>query len=150
MMQTNEAGRNLIKRFESLRLEAYKCPAGVWTIGYGHTRDPFSGKLDVKPGNKLKSEHEADELLKLDLERSYEPAVAELCPGATENQFAALVSFTFNLGVNALTKSTLRRKFLAGDIAGAADEFLKWNKAAGKVLNGLVKRRAAERELFLL
>lgn len=139
-MKLNAAGLELIKRFEGLRLKAYKCPAGVWTIGWGHTKD-------VKAGQEI-TEHQAEAILDVDLD-AYESAVEELCPGANENQFAALVSFAFNLGVNALTKSTLRRKYLAGDAEGAANEFLKWTRAGGNVLAGLVKRRKAERDLFL-
>ncbi len=141
MAKINEAGRDLIKRFEGCRLKAYRCPAGVWTIGYGHTG------ASVKEG-LLITQHQADIILESDLTK-FEEAVEEWMPGASSNQFSALVSFAFNLGINALIKSTLRKKFLAADVGGAADEFLRWNKAGGKVLPGLVKRRKAERELFL-
>lgn len=139
-MKTNEAGKDLIKKAEGLRLEAYLCPAGVWTIGYGHTG------AHVLPGSKV-TEHQADAILDADLAK-FEAAVARLAPGASENEFSALVSFTFNLGEAALARSTLLKKFLDGDKAGAASEFMKWT-SAGKVLPGLVKRRADERRLFL-
>lgn len=139
-MKTNEAGRALIKAAESLELDAYLCPAGVWTVGYGHTGD-------VKPGDHI-TEHQADAILDVDLAK-FERGVEGLAPGATENEFSAFVSFAFNLGVAALARSTLLQKFLAGDKAGAAAEFLKWTYAKGHVLPGLVKRRAAERALFL-
>lgn len=140
--RTNEAGRALIKRFEGLRLDAYLCPAGVWTIGYGHTGD-------VRSGDRI-TEHQADAILDVDLDR-FERAVGELTDGLelNENQFSALVSFAFNLGEAALTRSTLLRHLRAGDLERAADEFRKWVYAGGQVLPGLVKRRAAERELFL-
>lgn len=142
-MKTSQAGLDLIKRWESLRLDAYLCPAGIPTIGYGHTGD-------VKLGQRI-TEHQADAILSVDVSR-VEPEVERLAPGATQGEFDALVSFAFNLGVFALAKSDLLRKYRAGDKAGAAAEFAKWCHArvAGKmtVLPGLVKRRAAEAALF--
>lgn len=125
---------------EGCKLEAYRCPAGIWTIGYGHTGD-------VKRGDRI-TQHQAETILKYDLER-FERAVSASAPKANSNQHSAMVSFAFNVGVRALGGSTLLRKFLAGDLRGAADEFSKWTHAAGKELPGLVKRRAAERALFL-
>ncbi len=149
-MKTNAAGIALIKAAESLRLKAYLCPAGVWTIGYGHTGD-------VKRGDQI-TEHQADAILSVDLDR-FERDVALLTQGITlnENEFSALVSFAFNVGsdidddtkAEGLGDSTLLRKLRAGDRAGAAAEFLKWTHANGGVMPGLVKRRAAERALFL-
>jgi lysozyme len=139
-MIINDAGRKIIETYEGCKLEAYRCPAGIWTIGFGHTGD-------VLPGMKV-TQHQADTVLEYDLER-FESAVGKLCPQANANQFSALVCFAFNVGVDALKSSTLLRKFLAGDVSGAAEEFLKWTHAAGKELPGLVKRRAAERALFL-
>lgn len=141
----NAAGIALVKQFEGLRLQAYPDPATggkPFTIGWGHTGD-------VKPGDNI-TEHQAEAILGYDLERTAE-IVEKMLTGvsATDNQFAALVSLAFNIGVFRLSKSTLLRKFVAGDVAGAAAEFLKWRLAAGKVLPGLVKRRAAERALFL-
>jgi lysozyme len=153
-VKTNAAGLELIKKAEGCRLEAYADPAtgGVpWTIGYGHTRDPFTGQLDVKPRDKLLSEHQAEELLRVDLDVRYEPAVTRCLAGyeVTENQFSALVSFVYNLGEASLQRSQLLKKLKAGDEQGAADEFGKWVYAAGYVMPGLVGRRTAEMELFL-
>lgn len=139
-MKINAAGLTLLKRFEGCRLEAYLCAAGVATIGWGHTEG-------VKLGQKI-TQHQADVILESDLDM-FEENVERLCPDATPNQFSALVCFAYNVGVAALANSTLRKKFLRGDIQGAADEFTRWNKAGGKVLQGLVRRRAAERALFL-
>lgn len=138
----NQEGLTLIKRFEGLKTKAYICPAGVLTIGYGSTGP------HVKPGMVI-SEAEAERLLIKDLAR-FEAAVERLVKvPLTDGQFAALVSFTFNVGAGNLQKSTLLRKLNAKDYKGAADQFPAWNKAAGKVMNGLVKRRADERALFL-
>lgn len=136
----NKAGFDLIRRFEGLRLKAYTCPAGVLTIGYGST-----GK-HVKPGMVITVE-QADELLTKDLAR-FEDGVNRLAPITTDNQFAALVSFAFNVGLGNLEESTLLRMHRDGHYGAAAKQFARWNRAAGKVLPGLVKRRAAEAELY--
>lgn len=138
----NKAGLNLIKRFEGLELKAYKCPAGVWTVGYGHTGP------DVLP-NMTITQSEANDLLAADLLR-FEAGVAKLVTvSLNDNQFSALVSFAFNVGLKALEKSTLLRHLNAGRPAMAAREFLRWNKAGGVELEGLKRRRQAEMELFL-
>ena len=127
-------------------MTAYKCPAGVWTIGYGHT-----GMVDGKliSGGMTITAAKATELLKKDL-ASFEAAVNGcVTVPITQNMFDALVSFSFNVGSGALRRSALLRKLNAKDYNGAADEFPLWNKAGGKVLNGLVRRRKAEKELFL-
>ncbi|HEC7976913.1 TPA: lysozyme [Salmonella enterica subsp. enterica serovar Singapore] len=145
-MQTSEKGIALIKEFEGCRLTAYQDSVGVWTIGYGWTQ-PVDGK-PIRAGMTIKKET-AERLLKTGLV-SYESDVSRLVKvGLTQGQFDALVSFTYNLGARSLSTSTLLRKLNAGDYAGAADEFLRWNKAGGKVLNGLTRRREAERALFL-
>ncbi|CAH3774075.1 glycoside hydrolase family protein [Escherichia coli] len=145
-MQTSEKGIGLIKQFEGCKLTAYQDSVGVWTIGYGWTQ-PVDGKL-IRAGMTIKQET-AERLLKTGLV-SYENDVSRLVKvGLTQGQFDALVSFTYNLGVRSLSTSTLLRKLNAGDYAGAADEFLRWNKAGGNVLNGLTRRREAERALFL-
>ena len=145
-MQTSEKGIALIKQFEGCKLTAYKDSVGVWTIGYGWTQ-PVDGK-PIRAGMTIKQET-AERLLKTGLV-SYESDVSRLVKvGLTQGQFDALVSFTYNLGARSLSTSTLMRKLNAGDYAGAADEFLRWNKAGGKVLNGLTRRREAERALFL-
>ncbi|HHA1182938.1 MULTISPECIES: lysozyme [Enterobacter] len=145
-MQTSEKGIALIKEFEGCKLTAYQDSVGVWTIGYGWTK-PVDGK-PIRAGMTIKQET-AERLLKTGLV-SYESDVSRLVKvGLTQGQFDALVSFTYNLGARSLSTSTLLRKLNAEDYAGAADEFLRWNKAGGKVLNGLTRRREAERALFL-
>lgn len=137
----SDAGICLIRQFEGCRLEAYRCAAGVPTIGYGHT-------AGVAMGMKI-TQAEAERYLREDV-RSFEHAVNRaLTRPVSQNQFDALVSFAYNLGAGALRGSTLLKLLNAGDINGAADEFPKWNKAAGKVLEGLTKRRMKERQLFL-
>jgi lysozyme len=158
-MQTSEEGIDLIKVFEGCHSSPYKCPASLWTIGYGHVLYPEQARLktDDRASYALKSEHsrvwgtdEIDSLLEVDLQR-FEGGVLRLCPAAADNDrhFAALVSFAFNVGLGNLQSSTLRMKYNRGDFYGAADEFLKWDKSGGKVLAGLTRRRIAERFLFL-
>ena len=144
-MIVNDAARRLIMEAEGLRLEAYLCPAGVPTIGYGHTGD-------VRIGDRI-TEHQAEVIFEYDLFR-YERGVTKLAPKLNANQFSALVSFAFNCGLEALAKSTLLKEANAGRILNAANEFGKWvhattPKGEKVVLPGLVKRRAAERALFL-
>jgi lysozyme len=136
----NKAGLDLIKQFEGLRLKAYRCPADVWTIGYGSTG------AHVTPGLVI-TEARAEELLQEDLQR-FEVAVAQAAGSATDNQFAAMVSLAFNVGEAAFAKSTLCRKHNAADYFGAADEFKRWDKAAGRVMAGLSRRRAAEAQIY--
>lgn len=140
--EINGSGLALIKRFEGLELKAYRDPVGVLTIGYGSTGS------HVKPGMVI-TEAQAEELLKKDLAR-FEAAVDKLCPIATDNQFSALVSLAFNVGEGegGLKTSTLRRKHNEGDYVGAANEFARWRFAGGRELAGLVKRRAAEAQLY--
>ncbi|EEV7373656.1 lysozyme [Escherichia coli] len=148
-MQTSDKGIALIKQFEGCKLTAYPDPGtggAPWTIGYGWTQ-PVDGKL-VRPGMTI-DQATADRLLKTGLV-SYENDVSRLVKvKLSQGQFDALVSFTYNLGFRSLSTSTLLSKLNAGDYAGAADEFPRWNKAGGKVLNGLTRRREAERALFL-
>lgn len=140
MMQISKAGLDLIKQFEGLYLKAYRCPAGVPTIGYGHTAGVAMGQTITQ--------QQADDYLRRDV-RQFERAVARLVTvPLTQGQFDALVSFAFNLGEGALAQSTLLRLLNAGDYAGAAAQFDRWNKAGGRVLPGVVRRRAAERALF--
>lgn len=136
----NREGLELVKSFEGCKLKAYVCPAGVLTIGYGSTGP------HVKAGMVI-TQAQADELLRSDLRR-FEDYVAKAAPKATDNQFAAMVSLAFNVGEAALGRSTVLRKHLAGDHAGAAAAFGMWNKAGGKVLAGLTRRRAAEAALY--
>ncbi len=139
-MRTSQQGLDLIKSFEGLRLSAYKCPADVWTIGYGTT-------AGVKPGQTITPER-ADELLREDVAKVEAQVLRTIKVPLKQGQFDALVSFTYNLGVGNLADSTLARLLNAGDYMGAAAQFDRWNKAGGKVLKGLVTRRAAERAMF--
>lgn len=137
----SKQGLELIKHFEGLRLAAYKCSAGVWTIGYGHTGG-------VNPGDII-DEITAESLLRKDVAVS-ESAVSRLVSvPLNQHQFDALVSFVFNLGAGNFRTSTLLKKLNAGDYSGAADEFSRWINAGGKPLPGLARRREAERLLFL-
>lgn len=135
---------DLVKHFEGLFLKAYLCPAGVWTIGYGHTGLKHKDGT-VKAGRKI-TEAEAEALLMHDL-NVFAPSVEKLVTvPLKQHEFDALVSFHFNTG--ALGKSTLLKKLNQMDKGGAALEFLKWTRGGGKVLPGLVRRRKAEQYLF--
>ncbi len=136
----SQKGLDLIKEFEGERLDAYKCPAGVWTIGYGTTSN-------VSPGMKISKEH-AQNLLAQDVSK-FEDAVKRLVKvPLNQNQLDALVSFTYNLGEGNLAKSTLLKLLNQRDYAGAANEFGRFINANGKPLKGLIRRRAAEQALF--
>lgn len=139
-MRTSQRGINLIKSFESLRLEAYRCPAGIYTIGYGHT-------AGVRCGDVI-DEQRAEQLLAEDL-RKFEAVVNRECPHVNQNQFDALVSFTFNLGERNLMKSTLLKCVKAKPAnLNIRTELLRWNRANGEVLAGLTRRRRAEADLY--
>ncbi|KKI42469.1 muraminidase [Obesumbacterium proteus] len=140
---TGEAGLRLIKEFEGLRLAKYLDAVGKWTIGYGHLILPNENydqpiSLDV-----------ANALLRADLKRTEEGVKNSVTVTINQNQFDALVSFAFNLGVGNLKSSTLLRLLNEGNIFAAADQFLRWNKAGGRELPGLTRRRRAERDLFI-
>ena len=148
MRHINERGIQIVKSFEGISTKPYLCPASVWTVGYGATVGSDGRPID--PDMEPISEAEAEALLVRDLESS-EGWVSRLIKTAlTENQYSALVSFTFNVGAGALQRSTLRMKLNRSEYQGAADEFPKWRIAGGRILAGLVRRRAAERILFLL
>lgn len=137
-----DAGLRIIRSYESLRLHAYlPTKHDVPTIGYGHTKD-----VEL---TDVCSIAQAEAWLREDCADAEEAVNFLVKSSLTQNQFDALVSFTFNVGRGALESSTLLKKLNAGDFVGAADEFRKWNKQAGKVLGGLIKRRERERELFL-
>lgn len=139
-MRTSHIGIALIKSFESLRLEAYRCPAGIWTIGYGHT-------AGVRRGDRI-DERKAEQLLTDDL-RQFEDVVNRECPGINQNQFDALVSFTFNVGTGNFQKSTLLKCVKANPLnVNIRYELSRWNKANGTVLSGLIRRRKAEADLY--
>lgn len=147
-----------IKKHEGVRFKPYRCPANLWTIGVGHVLYPEQIKLPMadrlnfalKPEDfRIFSAGEVDEILKADLQR-FEVGVRRLCPsGLTQSHLDALVSFSFNVGLGNLQRSTIRMKHNRSDFQGAADAFLQWTKAGGKVLPGLVKRRNDERQLYL-
>lgn len=139
-MKTSEKGLEIIKRFEGLELKSYLCPANVWTVGYGHTKTAKEG-MDI-------TESKAEELLREDI-RMFEEGVQKAVEvKLDQEQFDALVSFTFNVGLGAFRASTLRRKLNKSDYKGAANEFKKWKFANGRILSGLVRRRKAEADLF--
>lgn len=140
-MRTNAAGHRLIKSAEGCRLEAYQCSAGVWTIGYGSTKEVHAG-LRI-------NQDEAERRLGDDIEDAEDVVNRLVTVRLTDNEFSALVSFVFNLGAGNFSASTLLKKLNKSDYGGAAQEFLRWNKAAGKPLKGLTRRRKAEMELFL-
>lgn len=139
-MRTGRNGINLIKSFEGLRLHAYKCPAGVWTIGYGHT-------AGVRAGDVIE-EQKAEQLLVEDL-AEFERVVNRECPGIRQNQFDALVSFVFNVGTANFLRSTLLKCVKANpENVNIRYELSRWNKAGGVILSGLIRRRKAEADLY--
>ena len=158
-MKVSDAAIRMIKHHEGVRLRPYRCPALLWTIAAGHVIDPSHIKVPFEQRKSLPipagwdrqlTMGEVDAILAQDLGR-FERGVARLCPGSVGSQwqFDALVSFAFNVGLGNLQRSSIRMRYNRGDIEGAADAFLMWTKAAGKVLPGLVKRRNDERALFL-
>lgn len=146
-MKISKAGLDLIRSFEGYLRKlpngdcvAYRCPAGVWTLGWGCTEGVSEGMIWTKA--------RAEDALRSEIAK-HEAAVMRLVTiDLNQNQFDALVSFSYNVGSGALSKSTLLRKLNAGDFPGSQAEFMKWNKAGGKQLRGLSRRRAAEAELF--
>lgn len=141
-MKLSEQGIDLITSFEGLRLSAYQCQAGVWTIGYGHTGG-------VKPTDKITKE-QAVEYFRKDVSR-FEEAVSRLVKAPlTQHEFDALVSLAFNIGIGAFSKSTLLKLLNDNEREAAAKQFARWNKAGGAVSKGLTRRRRAETQLFLL
>lgn len=140
MRRIGAEGLALIKQWEGLRLDAYKCVAGVWTIGYGHT-------ATAKEGMKI-SQVEAERLLYQDL-TDFEAAVSRAVDvKLSDQQFAALVSWTYNVGIRAMQTSSLIRKLNEGDYASVPGELARWNKVNGKPSKGLSNRRAAEAGLW--
>lgn len=148
-MKTSEAGLSIIRKFEGLRIKAYPDPATggePWTIGYGTTSSAGVGK--VKKGMVI-TEVQAESMLVRSLE-NYEKAVLKaLVKTPTQHQFDALVSFAYNVGPLNMSRSSVVKYLNAGDVEKAAGAFMLWNKAAGRVMPGLTRRRAAERDLFL-
>lgn len=155
-MNISKQGLELVRHFEGMYLRGYKCPANVWTIGYGHT-----GLVDGKPihGNMVITEEKAIELLQKDM-AVFENAVTKyVTVPLTQNQFDALVSFTFNVGIGkpkdaksdgtGLRGSTLLKLLNQGKYEEVPAQLLRWNKGGGKVLAGLTRRRKAEGHLFV-
>ncbi len=170
-MKLSKAGEDLMHHYEGCRNKPYLCPAHIWTIGYGHVlyqeqirlpmaRPEGKTKADIpmirsefslKPeDNRVWTKEEINELFRIDV-ANFERGVLRLIPGVVGRQgsFDALVSISFNFGLGNLQRSTIRMRANRGDWEGAADAFMQWTKGGGKVLKGLVKRREAERKLFL-
>lgn len=166
-MKLSQAGADLMHRFEGCRLSPYLCPAHIWTIGYGHVLYQHQIRLPVVRkegyvGNIRKefplapqharewTKSEVEDLFAVDV-GVFERGVLRLIPGVSGRQgsFDALVSFAFNAGLGNLQRSQIRMKANRGEWEAAADHLMDWTKGGGKVLPGLVKRRQAEREMFL-
>jgi len=158
-VKVSAAAIDMIKSHEGVRTKPYRCPALLWTVGCGHVIDPTHAAVKYEERKSLPipdgwdrtlTMGEVDAILAQDLGR-FERGVARLCPAALGHQgrFDALVSFAFNVGLGNLQRSGLRMKTNRGDFEEAAEEFMKWTKAAGKVLPGLVKRRKDERAMYL-
>lgn len=164
MRKTNDAGVSLIKAFEGIvdgdpstvNLDAYLDPIGIWTIGWGHAivfgteflRDAANKRVarSLYPGGITKEK--AEEFLRADLEETEREVEHLVKVPISDNQFSALVSFTFNVGASNLRKSTLLRRVNQSRFDLAADQFARWDKAGGRVFSGLVRRRGAEKDLF--
>lgn len=141
-MNISQKGIDLIKRFEGCRLKSYTCPAGVLTIGYGHTGSDVSSNMTI-------SLERAENMLKTDLIVHCNNVSKLVKVPLTQNQFDALVSFEYNVGYGALRTSTLLALLNQGKYKEASEQFERWVYAGGKPLEGLKKRRKAEKELFL-
>ena len=157
-MQVSEKALICIRHHEGVRLNPYQCPARLWTIGVGHVMYPEQGKLKLEDRDGFKPHpedmrtytmEEVDATLRSDLDR-FERGVEKFCPvPLTQGMFDGLVSFSFNVGLGTLQRSTLRQKLLRGDKEGAAEELLKYCMAGGKILKGLQNRRIDEKSMFL-
>jgi lysozyme len=148
MRTVNKAGLDLIKSFEGSHLKPYLCPANVATIGWGTTVYPNGKKVTLK--DPAITEEQATEYLMHDIKEKAQGVERAVKVPINDNEFSALVSFVYNVGIGALQRSTLLKLLNANaDRTAVADQLLRWNKAAGKVLNGLTRRREAERSLFL-
>jgi len=157
-MKVSAKALGVIRHHEGVRQRPYRCPAKLWTIGVGHVLYPEQGrlKLEERDAFPLRPEddrqfsmEEVNGILSADLQR-FERGVEKFCPvPLTQGMFDGLTSFSFNCGLGTLQRSTLRQKLLRGDKEGAAEEFLKYCMAGGKILKGLQNRRIDERALFL-
>ena len=157
-MNVSPGAIKVICHHEGVRYRPYRCPARLYTVGVGHVMYPEQGKLKIEDrdsfplrpeDNRQFTKEEVDGILRSDLAR-FERGVAQFCPvPLTQGMYDSLVSFSFNVGLGTLQRSTLRQKLLRGDKAGAAEEFLKYCLAGGKILKGLQNRRIDERAMFL-
>ena len=157
-MNVSDKAIKMIVHHEGLRLKPYRCPAKLWTIGVGHVLYPEQGKLPInerdefalkQEDNRTFTQEEVNNILKADLKR-FEQGVDKLITiPLSQGMFDALVSFSFNVGLGTLQRSTLRQKLNRGDKEGAAEELLKYCMAGGKILKGLQNRRLDEKALFL-
>jgi lysozyme len=136
----NSAGLALVQKFEGLSLKAYRCPAGKWTIGYGHTRTTIPGLIIT--------EAQATQLLMADLASAAEAVIKNVRVALNDNQFAALVSFVFNVGAGAFARSSLLRRLNEGDYEAVPTELLRWIHVKGTPSTGLIRRRLAEAALW--
>lgn len=141
-MQTSAKGRELIERFEGLRLQSYQDQRGIWTVGFGHTGPDVYENVAI-------TQEDADNFLAIDLHHAEQTVYTNVYVPINQNQFDALVSLIYNIGAGAFKGSTVLKKLVAGDIDGAGEAFLMWDKTGSKVNQGLLNRRTAERELFL-
>jgi len=157
-MKVSDKAIAMIQHHEGVRQRPYRCPAKLWTVGVGHVLYPEHGKLKIEERGDLPlrpederifSMDEVNAILRTDLDR-FERGVEKFCPvSLTQGMFDGLVSFSFNVGLGTLQRSTLRQKLLRGDKEGAAEELMKYCMAGGKILKGLQNRRIDERALFL-
>ena len=136
----NQAGLDLVKRFEGLKLRAYRCPAGVWTVGHGSTKGVHAGQV-ITPA-------EAEARLRDDLQDAEEAVERLVRVPLTDNEFSSIASLAFNIGEGAFASSTLLRLLNDGDHKAAAAQFSRWSRGGGRVLPGLARRRVAEAALF--
>ena len=139
-MNISNEGLSLIKKFEGCELDSYKCAAGVWTIGYGSTHG-------IEKGMSI-SKSRAEELLLEDIAQFEDIVDKAVSVNLSQNQYDALVSWTFNLGGGNLNSSTMLKVLNAGDYENVPEQIKRWNKANGNVLEGLIRRREAEALLF--
>jgi lysozyme len=157
-MKVSPKAIEMVKHHEGVRFKPYRCPARLYTVGVGHVMYPEQGRLKIEDrdgfplrpeDNRVWTKDEVDAILKADLAR-FEKGVATYCTvPLTQGMFDALVSFSFNVGLGTLQRSTLRSKLNRGDKLGAADELLKYCLGGGKILKGLQNRRIDERAMFL-
>lgn len=157
-MNVSDKAIKMIVHHEGLRLKPYRCPAKLWTIGVGHVLYPDQGKMAINErdgyqlrpeDNRVFTQEEVNNILKADLKRFEQGVDRYITTQLTQGMFDALVSFSFNVGLGTLQRSTLRMKLNRGDKEGAAEELLKYCMAGGKILKGLQNRRIDEKAMFL-